>query len=58
MKKIIVVRLVFGKGVEIFPGDTVEAVLRGFDCPMKIDDKFALRELKEIASGTVVSELM
>ena len=40
-----------------FPGDTVEAVMRG-DCSMKIDDKFVLRELKEIASGTVGSELM
>ncbi|MBR4246140.1 MAG: hypothetical protein IKQ13_03980 [Treponema sp.] len=48
----------FEKGEKIFPGDRVEAIIRVFNCPIKIGDTFALRELKEIASGSVVSELM
>ena len=48
----------FEKGLSIVPGDTVEAIMRVFNCPIKIGDKFILRELNEIASGNIVSELM
>lgn len=39
----------FRKGSIIFPGDTVEAIMRTINCPLEIGDKFILSELKEIA---------
>lgn len=48
----------FEKDLSIAPGDSVEAIMRVLNCPIQIGDIFVLRELNEIASGNVVSELI